>query len=119
MKLRDVLSRPLGLLFGTSKKPDIDASSCEKQKPQEVIVVQTKGARAAFFRDWITAGFFALFAGVTVYDRIDKANQVNNLDAIVRDLDLNRDGHISKEELDTVKELITVLEKNKSKENKD
>jgi len=109
MKLRNILSRPLSLFFGTLKKPNVQVES--KQKPQEVIVVQTKGAKAAFFRDWVMASFFALFAGVTVYDKILKANQVNNLEAIVRDLDLNKDGKISKEELETVRELINVIEK--------
>lgn len=116
MKLRNILSRPLSLLFGASKKPEINNSPNKDspqdgQKPQEVIVVQTKGTKAAFYRDWVMACFFAMFAGITVYDRVTRINQTDGFNGIIRELDLNKDGKISKEELETVRELLNIIEK--------
>ncbi len=85
----------------------------EVNKPIEVIIVPTPSTKAAIIRDWVAAGLLVSFAGLTIHDRFIKPKNIEHLDAILREFDLNGDGHLSKEELDAAKELIREFKKNK------
>lgn len=113
-----ILSYPINLF----KAPTCKSSSVQRlnpsepqDKPVKVTVVPTSGTKAAMVRDWVIAMFFGLFAGITVHDKFLKPKNTNNVDALIKSLDLNGDSHISKEELETVKELLRIIEKSKEK----
>ena len=78
-----------------------------KEKPVPVILVPTKGTRAAIIRDWVTAMFFAIFAGFTIQDRIIKPKNIDKLEAINKSLEQNKD------ELKEIKKLINELKAKK------
>ncbi len=85
----------------------------ETNKPVEVIIVPTSSTKAAIIRDWIAASLLVGFAGLTIHDRFIKPKNIEHLDAILREFDLNGDGHLSKEEIDAAKELIREFKQKK------
>ena len=86
-----------------------------QNKPIEVIVVPTKSTKAAVLRDLVAAGLLIGFAGLTINDRFINPKQIGDLDhltRIIKNFDTNQDGHLSKEELDTMFEFISKVKKN-------
>lgn len=112
MKLKAIASSPVGFIFSIFHRanPKNSEDIKEKFKPQEVIVVPTPATKAAMYRDWVMAMCFGLFAGITINDKLLKPNNTDRVDALIKNLDLNGDSHISQDELEKIKELIKTLE---------
>ncbi len=105
--------------FITNTKSNLDSkdklqSDEAKNKPIEVIVIPTKSTKAAVLRDWVAAGLLIGFAGLTINDRFIKPKDLSDLDRminIIKKFDSNQDGHLSKDELDTMTKFINQVKK--------
>lgn len=67
------------------------------------------------FRDWALAAVFIIWGSQSIYDRNFKPNlNDENFQAIVKILDKNNDGKLSKEEIEEAKKLLEEVKKLKS-----